>query len=39
MSERLPALTPRQIVAALRRGGFLIHHQTGSHIHLRHPIE
>ena len=37
MSEQLPALTPRQIIAALQRGGFTIHHQTGSHVHLRHP--
>jgi len=37
MTDRLPALTPRQIIAALQRAGFTIHHQSGSHVHLRHP--
>ena len=37
MTDRLPALTPRQLIAALRRAGFSIHHQTGSHVHLRAP--
>jgi predicted RNA binding protein YcfA (HicA-like mRNA interferase family) len=30
-------LTPRQLIAALQRAGFSIHHQTGSHVHLRAP--
>ncbi len=33
----LPALTARQVVRALQRAGFVIHHQTGSHVHLRSP--
>lgn len=33
---RLPTVTPRQIIAALRRAGFEIDHQTGSHIVLYH---
>ena len=37
MTDRLPALTPRPLVAALPRAGFSVHHQTDSHIHLRHP--
>ena len=35
MTDRLPALTPRQLIAVLQRAGFSIHHQTGSHVHLR----
>ena len=34
---RLPTLKPRQVIQALQRGGFAIHHQRGSHIYLRHP--
>ena len=34
--SRLPTLRPRQLVAALRRAGFVKHHQTGSHLFLRH---
>ena len=31
---RLPQLTPRQVVAALKRGGFVEDHQKGSHLYL-----
>jgi predicted RNA binding protein YcfA (HicA-like mRNA interferase family) len=34
---RLPTLKPRQVIQALQRGGFAIHHQRGSHVYLRHP--
>jgi predicted RNA binding protein YcfA (HicA-like mRNA interferase family) len=34
---KLPVVTARQILQALQRGGFQIHHQKGSHVHLRHP--
>ena len=34
---RLPTLTPAKVVAALKRGGFLEHHQKGSHLYLWHP--
>ena len=33
----LPILKPGQIIRALNRAGFLIHHQTGSHARLIHP--
>ncbi len=31
----LPVVRPRQAVAALERAGFVVHHQTGSHLVLR----
>ena len=34
--SRLPALTPRELVAALKRAGFVEHRQRGSHLFLRH---
>jgi mRNA interferase HicA len=36
--NRLPTLQPRQLVAALKRAGFIEHHQTGSHLYLWHPV-
>jgi len=41
MSARLPSLTPREVVAALRQAGFVFHHQRGSHAfyqHQHHPL-
>jgi predicted RNA binding protein YcfA (HicA-like mRNA interferase family) len=35
--SRLPALTARQLVAALKRAGFVEHRHTGGHLHLWHP--
>ena len=35
--SRLPAVTPRQMVAALKRNGFQEHHQRGSHLYLWNP--
>jgi predicted RNA binding protein YcfA (HicA-like mRNA interferase family) len=35
----LPVLTARAVVRVLQRAGFRIHHQTGSHVHLRHPAK
>jgi len=32
--SRLPAVKPRPAVAALRRAGFVEHHQKGSHLFL-----
>jgi predicted RNA binding protein YcfA (HicA-like mRNA interferase family) len=29
---RLPIVTPRQVIAALAKAGFVIDHQTGSHV-------
>jgi predicted RNA binding protein YcfA (HicA-like mRNA interferase family) len=37
MPSKLPALRPKQVVAALLRAGFYIHHQRGSHARLLHP--
>lgn len=35
--SRLPTVKPRQVVRALKRAGFVEHHQRGSHLYLRHP--
>lgn len=35
--ERLPAVTPRNLIAALERMGFSLHHVRGSHHYLKHP--
>lgn len=37
MSGRLASLRPRQLVAALKRRGFVERRQTGSHLFLQHP--
>jgi predicted RNA binding protein YcfA (HicA-like mRNA interferase family) len=37
MSGRLPALKPKEVLAALPRAGFFIHHTAGSHYVLKHP--
>lgn len=37
MKPRLPVLRPREVLSALQRGGFEIHHVSGSHYILRHP--
>ena len=34
---RLPRLTARRLIAALKRGGWAVVRTTGSHAHLRHP--
>jgi predicted RNA binding protein YcfA (HicA-like mRNA interferase family) len=36
---RLPTATPRKVVAALKRAGFIEHHQKGSHLYLWHPSQ
>jgi predicted RNA binding protein YcfA (HicA-like mRNA interferase family) len=33
----LPVVRPRQLIRALERAGFFVHHIRGSHHHLRHP--
>jgi predicted RNA binding protein YcfA (HicA-like mRNA interferase family) len=33
---RLPRVTSKKVLKALLRNGFYIHHQTGSHVNLRH---
>lgn len=37
MGTGLPVLRAREVVAALGRAGFGAHHQTGSHLVLKHP--
>jgi predicted RNA binding protein YcfA (HicA-like mRNA interferase family) len=36
MSSKLPVLRPSEVVRALSRAGFYIHHQSGSHVQLKH---
>jgi len=36
MSPRLLPITPREALRKLKRGGFLEHHQRGSHLVLKH---
>lgn len=35
---KLPALTPRKIIAVLKRNGFILNHVTGGHYIFYHPI-
>jgi len=37
MSPRLPRITGTEVIRALRRAGWHIQHQHGSHVYLRHP--
>ncbi len=37
MSPKLPALKPREVLRALQRAGFVVHHTSGSHHILKHP--
>lgn len=37
MSERLPAVSGKRVLRALRRAGFFVHHTRGSHHVLKHP--
>jgi predicted RNA binding protein YcfA (HicA-like mRNA interferase family) len=39
MSRRLPAVKPKEVLKALRRAGFIIHHTSGSHHVLKHPTK
>lgn len=34
---RLPSFTPKRLIRVFLHLGFLIDHQTGSHVVLRHP--
>ena len=36
---KLPIVKPKQVIGALRRLGFLVHHQTGSHARLIHESQ
>jgi predicted RNA binding protein YcfA (HicA-like mRNA interferase family) len=35
MSQRLPALKPNEVIHALQRAGFFVHHASGSHYILK----
>jgi predicted RNA binding protein YcfA (HicA-like mRNA interferase family) len=35
---RLPACTPAEVIRALERAGFVLHHSTGSHRFFKHPV-
>jgi predicted RNA binding protein YcfA (HicA-like mRNA interferase family) len=37
MSQHLPALTAKDVLRALKRAGFFVHHTSGSHYILKHP--
>jgi predicted RNA binding protein YcfA (HicA-like mRNA interferase family) len=39
MSRRLPAIKPSQLIRALERAGFFVHHVSGSHYVMRHSRE
>ena len=36
MSSELPVLKAKEVIRILLRGGFYIHHQSGSHVQLKH---
>lgn len=37
MSQHLPSVKPRELIRALERAGFFIHHSSGSHRIMKHP--
>jgi len=37
--DSLPVIKPREVISALLRGGFYLHHQTGSHARLVHKTK
>jgi predicted RNA binding protein YcfA (HicA-like mRNA interferase family) len=39
MMAKLPRITARRLLQALRRADFFVHHETGSHVNLRHPVK
>jgi len=39
MSPRLPRITPKELLRALKKDGYYEHHQRGSHQYLKHPIK
>ena len=39
MPDRLPVLKAKEVVNALLRAGFYVHHQTGSHARLLHATK
>jgi predicted RNA binding protein YcfA (HicA-like mRNA interferase family) len=39
MPAKLPVLKAKEVVRALQRAGFYVHHQAGSHARLLHPAK
>jgi predicted RNA binding protein YcfA (HicA-like mRNA interferase family) len=37
MGEKLPSVKPKEVIRALQRAGFFVHHTSGSHYILKHP--
>ena len=37
MSRRPPAVKPKEVLRALSKAGFFVHHTSGSHYVLKHP--
>lgn len=35
----LPSLKPYQVLKILQKQGFFVHHQTGSHVILKHALD
>ena len=38
MTDKLPILSGKEVVKVLKKLGYMINDQKGSHIHLRHPV-
>lgn len=39
MSPQLPVLTARQVIRCVEKAGFYVHHQSGSHVQLKHKTK
>jgi predicted RNA binding protein YcfA (HicA-like mRNA interferase family) len=39
MKQTLPVIRPKQLIRALERAGFIVHHVTGSHYILKHQAK
>lgn len=39
MSPELPILKAKEVIWILEKLGFFIHHQTGSHVQMKHPLK
>ena len=39
MDEKIPALNSKDVIKALKRANFYVHHQTGSHLSMRHEMD
>ncbi len=39
MSPKLPRITATELLRALRRDGWYVHRQRGSHLVLKHPVK